>query len=258
MSGLFVIENMNVSYGKKQVVKDVSLSLQPGETCALLGLNGSGKTTLLRAACGLIPSQGECYVGGYSLTGLSDRQRAKHLSYIPQMTSLVRGKTVMEIVMMGANPHLHLLESPGERFVLASREALHRLHLEDLSEQDFDTLSQGQKQLVVLARSLVQDTPVMLMDEPDSALDFRNRHMVLTEITELIRQQQRTGLITMHDPNFAMAYCDRLFLLKDGIIVTEINMHTAPKEEVKQKLSLIYGPIDLLTYHQTFLMSKAK
>lgn len=256
MKPLFIIQNMSVAYGTKQVIENANLEIYPGETCALLGLNGSGKTTLLRAACGLIPSRGEYRVGEQSLSGLSDRQRAKYLAYIPQMTALVRGKSVFEIVLMGANPHLHLLESPGPKFHAAAREALARLQLTDMTDQEFDTLSQGQKQLVVLARTIVQDTPVMLMDEPDSALDFRNRHMVLTEITQLIRQQARAGLITMHDPNFAMAYCDRLLLLQDGDIVGQIEMAQDSHSTIQEKLSLIYGPIELIKYHDSYFMIK--
>ncbi|HHT21092.1 MAG TPA: ABC transporter ATP-binding protein [Tissierellia bacterium] len=254
MKPLFQIENMSVAYGKKSVIRGADLAIYPGETCALLGLNGSGKTTLLRAACGLIASDGKTQVGEVSLDGLTDRQRAKYLSYIPQMTALVRGKSVFEIVLMGANPHLHLLESPGPTFHQAAREALARLQLTDLREQEFDTLSQGQKQLVVLARSIVQDTPVMLMDEPDSALDFRNRHLVLGVITRLIREQQRAGLITMHDPNFAMAYCDRLLLLKHGDIIGQIEMNRDSHPLIQEKLSQIYGPIELIRHRDSYFM----
>ena len=84
------------------------------------------------------------------------------------------------------------------------------------------------------------------MDEPDSALDFLNRHMVLSKISELIKEESKAGLITLHDPNFAMAYCDRLFMLKQGNIVGELDMRAANRDEVQQKLSLIYGNIDIV------------
>ena len=102
---------------------------------------------------------------------------------------------------------------------------------------------------MILARCIVQDSPVMLMDEPDSALDFLNRHMVLSKIRELIKEENKAGLITLHDPNFAMAYCDRLLLLKEGRLVGELDMRRAKADEVKKKLSLIYG--------DSFLMGKA-
>ena len=98
----------------------------------------------------------------------------------------------------------------------------------------------------------------MLLDEPDSALDFLNRHMVLGKIRDLIKNENRAGLITLHDPNFAMAYCDRLLLLQNGIVGAELDMRTASADEVKQKLSLIYGDIELLPYQESYLMTKAK
>ena len=127
--------------------------------------------------------------------------------------------------------------------------------LRSLSTYDFSP-SQGQCQ--GLSSLHVQDAPVMLLDEPDSALDFLNRHMVLGKIRDLIKNENRAGLITLHDPNFAMAYCDRLLLLQNGIVGAELDMRTASADEVKQKLSLIYGDIELLPYQESYLMTKAK
>ena len=133
-----------------------------------------------------------------------------------------------------------------------------RLNCAEFAEKDFGALSQGQRQIVILARCIVQDSPVMLMDEPDSALDFLNRHMVLSKISELIKEESKAGLITLHDPNFAMAYCDRLFMLKQGNIVGELDMRAANRDEVQQKLSLIYGNIDIVENNGSFLMGRAK
>ena len=94
------------------------------------------------------------------------------------------------------------------------------------------------------------------MDEPDSALDFLNRHMVLSKIRELIKEENKAGLITLHDPNFAMAYCDRLLLLNRGVIVSELRMDQASASEIHEKLSLIYGDIALLQSGGSFLMGK--
>ena len=134
---------------------------------------------------------------------------------------------------------------------------MERLNCAEFAEKDFGALSQGQRQIVILARCIVQDSPVMLMDEPDSALDFLNRHMVLSKIRELIKEENKAGLITLHDSNFAMAYCDRLLLLKEGRLVGELDMRRAKADEVKKKLSLIYGDIELLQSGDSFLMGKA-
>lgn len=257
MKPVFEIRDLHAGYGEKEIVHGVSLSLMPGELCALLGLNGSGKTTLLRSVCGLLPSTGERYVQGLSIEGLTQREQAQRLSFISQSPSPIEGKTVMEVLLMGANPYLRLLESPGEVYRQRAQEALDRLELREFEHRFFHTLSQGQKQLIILARTLVQNAPVMLMDEPDSALDFLNRHMVLSKIRTLVEEQGRGGLITLHDPNFAMAYCHRLFLLKDGVLVDTLNMATATREEAEEKLSRIYGPVRLMEQDGCFLMGKS-
>lgn len=97
----------------------------------------------------------------------------------------------------------------------------------------------------------------MLMDEPDSALDFLNRHMVLSKIREVVKEEKKAGLLTLHDPNFAMAYCDRLLLLKSGKLVAEVDMRKASEEEIKEKLSVLYGKIALLSYENGYLMGKS-
>lgn len=258
MSVLFEVQNAHVSYGSTEIVHGVSLSLKKGELCAFLGLNGSGKTTLLRGVCGLIPMEGQVFVDGLSLREMNEKERAQRLSFIPQISSPIQGKTVTEVMLMGANPYLGLLESPKREHYRAVENALEKLEIEEFADRQFHQLSQGQKQLVILARTLVQNSPVMLMDEPDSALDFRNRHMVLEKIRDVVKGEGKAGLITLHDPNFAMAYCDRLLLLKQGVVVAEIDMGTADEAEVRQKLSVIYGKIELFAYTGGYLMGKSR
>lgn len=258
MTPLLEVCKLHVSYDTKEIVHNVSISLKQGELCALLGLNASGKTTLLRAICGLLAYTGTCSVLGQPLSRLHERERAKLISFIPQVASPIHGKTVTEVLLMGCNPHLGLLESPGESHRQAAMHALAKLNLEPFANRSYASLSQGQKQLVILARTLVQNAPVMLMDEPDSALDFLNRHMILSKIRTLVQEEHRTGLITLHDPNFAMAYCDRLFLLRDGCLSAELNMHTASSSEICEKLSLVYGNIELLPYDSGYLIGKKR
>ncbi len=258
MSALLSVEHLSCGYGRQEIVHDVSLSVEKGEFCALLGLNGCGKTTLIKSICGLLPiEQGRCFVDGEDCTDLNERQHALRMSYIPQRSSPLFGKSVLDVVLMGYNARLHLLESPGELCRLQAAEALDRLGLHGLARRDYATLSEGQKQLVILARTLVQDAPVMLMDEPDSALDFVNRTMVLDKVRNVLQSQGRAGLISLHDPNFAMAYCDRLLLMKNGTIGQELTLKDASREEVASALSWIYGEIRVLEHQGRFVMVHA-
>lgn len=258
MTELLKIVDVSTGYQHREIVHNASLSVAPGEFCALLGLNGCGKTTLMKAVCGLLPvHRGKCLVNGVDCTKDNERQRALKMSYIPQRGSLITGKTVLEVVLMGFNARLHLLDSPGKIHREKAMEALERLGMAHLAQQDYATLSEGQKQIIILARTMVQDTPVMLMDEPDSALDFVNRNLVLGKIRKVLHTQNRAGLITLHDPNFALAYCDSLVLMKHGRILGRIDLKTSSREEIQEALSTIYGTIRILEYEHGYVMVRA-
>ena len=255
---LLKVENVRCGYQHREIVHNASLSVAPGEFCALLGLNGCGKTTLMKAICGLLPvHEGKCLVNGTDCTRDNERQRALKMAYIPQRGSLITGKTVLEVVLMGFNARLHLLDSPGKIHREKAMEALAKLGMDHLAQRDYSQLSEGQKQVVILARTMVQDTPVMLMDEPDSALDFVNRNLVLGKIREVLHTQNRAGLITLHDPNFALAYCDSLILMKEGRILQRITLQDATRQEIQDALSSIYGDIQILQYDKGYVMVRA-
>lgn len=258
MSILLKVENVRCGYRHREIVHDASFTVEEGEFCALLGLNGCGKTTLIKAICGFLPTHdGTCCAGGVNCTSMNERQRALQMAYIPQRGSLISGKTVLEVVLMGFNARLHLLDSPGKLHRQKAIEALAQLGMEHLAQRDYAELSEGQKQMVILARTLVQDTPVLLMDEPDSALDFVNRNIVLDKIRYILHSQGRAGLITLHDPNFALSYCDSLLLMKEGSIIQRLSLKGAGREEVEEALQKIYGSIRILQYEGGFVMVRA-
>jgi len=255
MSALFLVEQLCAGYGTSRVVEDVSFSIKPGECCALLGLNGSGKTTLLRTFAGLLPAQsGRFWVDGMECTSIREKRRARLLSYMPQRHSRMQGVMVLDVVLMGFNPLLGLLESPSRADRRQAAVLLEQVGMGEYERQDFAKLSEGQKQRVILARTLAQNTPVMLMDEPDSALDFSARHEMLSQVRGIVRRSGKAGLITLHDPNFAMAYCDRILLLADGRIREDMDMRVADRESLLRCLSRIYLDVDLLRYGDGYLM----
>ena len=239
-----VLQNVRVSYGPREVVRGVSFAVRGGELCALLGLNGSGKSTLLKAVCGLLKCEAEgITVDGASLLGMHEGLRARQIAFIPQRTSAATGLTVADLVYMGYNPWLGLLDRPSRAQRAAALALLYLVGLDGYADRLFDQLSEGQRQLAVFARALVQDAPVMLLDEPDSALDYVNRHQLLGRMAQLTRAGGKAGVITLHDPNFAMAYCDRLLLLKDGVLAGDVDMGATTDEDLGAALSLLYGPV---------------
>lgn len=258
MTALLELENIHLSYRRREVLHGVSLSLQEGELAALLGRNGSGKSSLLRTACGFHkPDQGRCLVAGQDTRTLNAHQLARQVAYIPQRQEPIGGRSAWEVALMGLNPYLPLLGSPSPRQKAEAEAVFTLLDLMPYRERMYNELSQGQQQLIILARTLIQNAPVMLMDEPDSAMDFLNRHSILEKIRQLIHGQPgRGGLLALHDPNFAMAYCDRLFLLRDGVVTAELDMARTPMEEIRAGLSLLYGEIVLYPHGHSYLMGK--
>ena len=255
MSTLLSLRDVSVGYGEKTIVRNASFDLPEGEVCALLGLNGSGKTTLLKAICGLLPVQsGRCLVNGQDCTRLHEHKRAQQISYIPQRYSELTGVTVLDAVLMGLNARLGLLEFPSAADRGLALETLEKMGAGHLAGEDFSRLSEGQKQLVVLSRTLLQNVPVMLMDEPDSALDFEARHRILGKIRRLIHSENKAGLVTLHDPNLALNYCDRLILLQAGEIVADISLVEAQKSAIQAGLSTVYNNIVVLEHGEKFMV----
>lgn len=251
------LRNFSVSYGKRRIINNISLDLQSDQLTALLGLNGSGKTTLLRACCGLLDAEsGTCRVYGEDILRMNEKQRALRLSYMPQRHSIVYNVSVMDVVLMGFNAQLGIFADTGEKERAIAREAMARLSISHFENRNFLNISEGEKQIVMLCRSLVQNTSVMLLDEPDSALDFINRHRILSEIRRQIKDKKISGIITLHDPNYALAYCDRIILLNQGKLVSDFNVHTVTQNELKEYLRNIYGDIDVLNNNGCFLMVK--
>ena len=168
---LLEVRHLCAGYGKRRILEDISFSLAPGELVGVLGENGSGKTTLLKSVCGILPHRGECLLGGENREDLSSRQLARKISYIPQRSGISIDLSALEVVLMGFNPQLRLLESPNAAMKRRAGQALEAVGLGGRGEENFQSLSQGQQQLCILARTLVSQAEVLLLDEPESALD---------------------------------------------------------------------------------------
>lgn len=242
---IFSAEHLTAGYGDKTVVKDVSFTLEAGCLAGILGANGSGKTTLLKSVCGILPHAGRCTLHGEPLEGLSARRLARQCGYIPQRSGITIDLPVLDVVLMGFNPRLGLLQQPTAAMRAAARDALQQVGLGGREEDSYLSLSEGQKQLCILARTLVQDCSLLLLDEPESALDFRYRYQMLALLRGWAAQGQRTALVTLHDPALALNCCDRLLLLHEGQLLADLCPRTDPPERMEPLLSRLYGPVEL-------------
>lgn len=252
---VFSLNHVTASYGEKCILSDISFTINPeakgkdcnrGQLTALLGANGSGKTTLLKVICSQLSHRGTCCLSDTVLETLSLRQRAKEISYIPQRSGITLSLSALEVVLMGFNPHLKILEQPSARMRQEASEALETVGLSHCADRDYLTLSEGEKQLCIFARTLVEHTRLLLLDEPDSALDFANRRRMMMQLRQLTDQYHKTAILCLHDPGLALDYCDQLVLLSGGSISAVLYPEYDSLESMEQALSEIYGPVTLL------------
>ena len=239
------VENLRKSFNELEVLKDISFSLERGEITGVIGANGSGKTTLLKALCGTLPHEGTCMLNGQHLAALSARSIARLISYIPQRSGIAIDLSALDVVLMGFNPQLKLLEQPTRSMHQKAQQALEQVGLGGREEENYQHLSEGQKQLCILARTLVSGCPLLLLDEPESALDFRHRYEMLTLLRRLTDASQTSALVTLHDPNLALNACDQLLLLHEGRVCSVLRPRQDPPEQMEQALRGIYGPVSL-------------
>jgi cobalamin transport system ATP-binding protein len=216
---LIVLDRISVRLGGRPVLDGVTLRVENGCWTTLIGPNGAGKTTLLRAVAGAVSHAGSLTVKGRELHSLSTRERARTLALVPQSPVLPADMTVGEYVLLGRTPHLGMLGRAGKMDYDAVGDAIARLDLGSLAQRRLDALSGGERQRAVLARTLAQDAPVLLLDEPTTALDIGRQQEVLELIGELRAERGLTVLGAMHDLTLAGQYADRLALLDGGRIV---------------------------------------
>ncbi|SFQ35279.1 iron complex transport system ATP-binding protein [Amycolatopsis arida] len=213
------LRGVRVGYGRRTVVRDVSVDVPDGGWLAVIGPNGAGKSTLLKAVVGVVRAEGEILVHGIAAGSLTPRARAREVGYAPQSPALPDGLTVTDYVLLGRTPHLGPLarESALDMFVV--EEVLARLDLDGLAGRPLRTLSGGERQRAVLARVLAQRTRLLLLDEPTTGLDIGHAQALLERLDRLRREDGITVVTTLHDLTFAAQYADRLLLLDGGAVV---------------------------------------
>ncbi len=213
--------SVGVEIDGRSLLADVSLTVGAGEWVCVLGPNGAGKTTLLRAIAGLQHATGRVKLLGRPVETLDTRARAQLVALVPQSPVIPAGMRVFDYALLGRSPYLPLLAFEGPADLTRTAAALDALDLADLADRTVESLSGGERQRVVLARALAQDAPILLLDEPTTALDIGHQQDVLDLVEHLRRERDLTVCSTMHDLTLAGHYADRLVLLRDGRIVDQ-------------------------------------
>lgn len=212
------VKDLTFSYGKQTVLQRLSFTAQKGSLIAVLGPNGAGKSTLFRCLLGFLkPQAGEILISGKTIEPYRRRKMASMFAYIPQSAEPIFNYTVLDTVLMGTTGTLNMLQCPGKREQEAALQALQRLGIAHLAQRGIGQISGGERQLAFIARAIVQNAEILIMDEPTANLDFGNQQRVLKQILSL-SDRGYTVLMSTHNPEHALRYASHVLALKNGEI----------------------------------------
>jgi iron complex transport system ATP-binding protein len=215
------------------VLKGISFKAEKGGLTTILGPNGSGKTTLFKCISGLWKYyKGEIKVDGIIIDKLSFKKRARLFSVVPQEHEPPFPYSVFDVVLMGRASYIGVFSSPGKKDYEKAEEALKTVGIEHLKNIPYTKISGGERQLTLIARAIAQEAPVMLLDEPTSHLDFRNQINILKKIKEIANMRGITVVMTLHDPNLAGLFSDKVVVINSGSKVAE----GLPKDIITEEL----------------------
>ena len=215
------IESRNVefAYKNRKVLRGLDFSADSGDVVAILGPNGVGKSTLFRCLLGYLhPHKGSVHIDGKDIRTMSAIEMAKHIAYIPQAVSPTFNYTVLDTALMGATNRLGPFQSPRASDVERALEVLDSLGISHLTSRGCDRISGGERQLALLARALVQDAGILIMDEPTANLDYGNNWRVMERIVSLASTGY-TVIFSTHDPNQALFHANQVLAMKEGVVV---------------------------------------
>lgn len=213
------IKNLAISFNEKQILKSISLSINEGDFLSIIGPNGAGKSTLLKCICGLQNSwSGEILLGDKMVQKYSAKERAKVLSYVPQSIQNSLPFSVYDFVAMGLYPHLSPFSILRSNEHAQIKNALESVNMLQFRDRKMDTLSGGERQMVMIAAALVQGGKTLILDEPISFLDYKHQVEVMQILQRLNKEQSLTIITVNHDLHSALNFSTKIVAIKNGKI----------------------------------------
>ena len=211
-------EEIQLCFGKKEILKNISIHAKEKEFIGIIGPNGSGKSTFLKCVYRVLkPDNGCILLDNEAIQEMSYKKSSRKMAVVAQHNHYNFDFTVFDIVLMGRSPHKKVFERDTTSDYKIVEEALKMVGMEAFKNRSFSTLSGGEQQRVILARALAQQTPCLLLDEPTNHLDITNQLQLL----RIVKNLNITVISAIHDLNIAAMFCDRLYVLKEGTIVAE-------------------------------------
>ncbi|MBC3887870.1 ATP-binding cassette domain-containing protein [Acetobacterium paludosum] len=243
------VNDLKFGYTKKAlVVKGISFSARSGQLISLIGPNGSGKTTIVKCINKILtPQSGSVMLNGKNVQKMPPIEMAKSIAYVPQFTNSYISGSVMDVVMMGRRPYIKWRVTNEDVEIVLK--VLQELDLEPLVHEQFEELSGGQKQKILIARALVQNPDLYLFDEPISFLDIKNQMDIMELARNMVVKQNKAVIMVVHDLNMAMRYSDQVILLSSGAVEAAGLPKTVLNHE---HIRTVYG-VDIRILEESFI-----
>ena len=227
------VEKLTYDIGGTRILKDITFDVEENTFVGVIGPNGSGKSTMLKSIYGVNkPSGGNIYFEGDDLLKISSKDRAKKIAVLAQESGGQFDFSVQQVVEMGRYPHKNTLENYSKHDLEIVDRVLYEMKLDNYRERSFNTLSGGEKQRVLIARLLVQESKFIILDEPTNHLDIGHQ----IEIMNIIKKMGVTVLSAIHDMNMAAIYCDKLVIMKKGEVITQGSVEETLTSEMLKDL----------------------
>ena len=241
------VDNLRFSYGKgPEILKGISFQSQENSVISILGPNGTGKTTFLKCMCGLQkPTSGTITVDGMDISRINGREMAKKIGFVPQTTPISR-MSVFDAILVGRKPYIEWAARQEDLDKVS--DVIDALDMSHLSLKYLDEISGGEFQKTQIARAIVQEPSVLILDEPTNNLDIANQHTTMHMILDAVRSRGMCTIMTMHDINLAVHYSDRFMFLKDGVVEAYGGAEIITEDLIRK----VYGMETEVLFHRGF------
>ena len=228
---MITVKNLDVGFlirkQKKRLIQAVNMTITVGKFTAIIGRNGTGKTSLLRTLAGFIPPlNGAIFINNKALNTLSPIQRAKYLSIVSTERMQLSYFNVLDLISLGRYPHTNLWGTLSDKDEAVIRNVIELVQIQDLLHKSVAELSDGEHQKTMIARALVQDTPLILLDEPTAHLDWINRRRIFELLKKLAATTHKTILVATHELDLAQKFVDEIYLIKNKQVINSTSLNS--------------------------------
>ena len=227
------ISSLSFNFGSKNILADIDLSIKNNGIVGIIGPNGSGKSTLLKCIYRVLkPKTGTIFIDGKNINDYQFKETAKKMAVVAQHNDTHFDFNVLEMVLIGRSPHKKFMERDSAEDIELAYKSLEQVNMKDFADRNFSSLSGGEKQRIILARALVQNTDCLILDEPTNHLDIKHQ----LHFMSLAKDLKITVISAIHDLNIAAMYCNKIYALKEGQIIASGSVNEVITEEVIKTL----------------------